>query len=151
RGGQVDWDPIRRWYYFGVLCLTAVLIVALGLWSMLDVAGVETLRVGEHALRVPGVPWIGAGPWRGFLGGFAGSVVIPLALGTLWGRFRAAGWILGPITAILLLSVLPIVFLGALYWAAETLYRRNRMLVRISAAVGVIAATVMFAIASTGW
>ncbi|WP_040799102.1 hypothetical protein [Nocardia higoensis] len=91
------------------------------------------------------------GPWQGFLGGFAGSVVIPLALGTLWGRFRVAGWILGPITAILLLAVLPILFFGGLYWVAETLYRRSRALVRIAAAVGVIAAAVVFAVACAGW
>ncbi|WP_067851998.1 DUF1353 domain-containing protein [Nocardia shimofusensis] len=149
-GTQVEWSPLRRWYYFGALCGTAGLIVVLGILSTLDVLGVENIRLGGLAIGVPKVPWIGDG-WPGLLGGFAGSVVIPLALGILWGRFRVAGWILGPIAAILLLAVLPIVFLGALYWAAETVYRRHPGLVRVSAVAGVVAAVVVFAIALTGW
>src|SRR5690606_17816619 len=120
-GRQVDWGPARRWYYLAVLCLSAAAVAVLGVWSTLDLAGVETLRIGAVTATVPGVPWIGGGPVRAFLGGLAGSVVVPLALGTLWGRFRAAGWILGPVAAILLLAVLPILFLGAVYWVTEAL------------------------------
>jgi len=150
-GQQVDWRPLLRWYYFSALCVTAGLIVVLGLWSALDVFGVQTLGAGENAVRVPDVPWISDGPWLGFLGGFAGSVVIPLALGTLWGKFRAAGWILGPIAAILLLAVVPILFLGGLYVAAETLYRSHRVLARSGAVAGVGLSCVLFVLALAGW
>lgn len=150
-GQQVDWRPLLRWYYFSVLCLTAGLIVLLGVWSTLDVFGVETLWAGELAIRVPEVPWISGGPWLRLLGGFAGSVVIPLALGTLWGKFRAAGWILGPIAAILLLAVVPILFLGGVYVAAETLYRSHPVLARVAAVVCVALACVLFVLALAGW
>lgn len=149
-GTQVDWSAPRRWYYFGALCVTAGLIVVLGVLSTLDVLGVANIRLSGLVIGVPKVPWIGDG-WPGLLGGFAGSVVIPLVLGTLWGRFRVAGWILGPITAILLLAVLPIVFLAALYWAAEMLYRRHPLLVRVATGAGVLVVFMGFVFALIAW
>ncbi|MBL1077062.1 DUF1353 domain-containing protein [Nocardia sp. 2] len=102
-GRQVDWSLVRTWHYRIALWGTVLAIVVLGIWCTLDI-----LDCGG----VPGVPWIGEDPWEGLLGGFAGAVVIPLALGSTWGTFRVAGWIMGPLFALIVPAIVPIVVIG---------------------------------------
>lgn len=132
-----QWDPDARWqkgYYRLVLWSTLAVITVLGAWSILDVLDAP----------VPRVPWMGDHLGPDLLGGLAGSIVIPLILGTMWGRFRTAGWIIGPLAAILLVSVLPILFVGAFYLLAEKLQQFHRGLARAVAVLIISAAVAAF-------
>ncbi|UFS98071.1 DUF1353 domain-containing protein [Nocardia huaxiensis] len=113
-GRQVDWGPIRKWHYRFALWGTMLAIVVVGLWCTLDILDVP---------GIAGVPWIGERPWQELLGGFAGAMVIPLALGSTWGKFRMAGWIMGPLCALIVPAILPILAIGALFVAVDQLQK----------------------------
>jgi Protein of unknown function (DUF1353) len=131
-GKQVPhWSTRQRWQY-RIAAITMVGTVAvLGVWATLDLFDLT----GEHSL------W-----WMGerdasleLLGGLAGGVAIPLIIGVFWGRFFAAGWIAGPLMAV----VIPVTFVvgpaAAAYVVAERFAGSRPFLARI---VGVFTAIV---------
>ncbi|MEU1426297.1 DUF1353 domain-containing protein [Nocardia sp. NPDC005746] len=132
---QVDWSPIRKWHYRSALWGTGLVIVLIGLWCTLDLIGIP---------GVPGVPWIGEGPWWALAGGVAGAVVIPLALGVTWGKFRMAGWIVGPLVALIVPAVVPIVLVGALFVGIDTVQRWRPDIAKAMAITGVAVACGVF-------
>ncbi len=66
------------------------------------------------------LPWMGEGSfgWE-LLTGLAGAVVIPLALGLLWGAFRRAGWIAGIGVAVLFHVTIALLAVTGLYVVVE--------------------------------
>ncbi|MFI6865825.1 DUF1353 domain-containing protein [Nocardia sp. NPDC050406] len=134
---QVDWTPLRKWHYRTALWGTLGVIVLLGLWSTLDIL---------DAPAIPGVPWIAERPIQALIGGAAGAIAIPLLLGTAWGKFRIAGWIIGPLVALVIPAILPIVLIGGLAVAVDRLQRRSPWLARIVGIVFVVATFVVFAV-----
>ncbi|WP_067563719.1 DUF1353 domain-containing protein [Nocardia acidivorans] len=134
-GRQVDWTPIQKWHYRIALWGTLGLIVVLGVWGTLDLFNIPLL---------PGVPWMGERPVSALVGGLSGTVVIPLLLGLTWGKFRVAGWIIGPLIAVVIPAVVPIVLIGWLYVAVEKLHSWHPWLAGALAIVCVVAAFAVF-------
>ncbi|MEV6769651.1 DUF1353 domain-containing protein [Nocardia sp. NPDC051030] len=133
-GRQVKWTPIQKWHYRFALWGTLLAILLLGIWSTLDL-----LDIGG-----PGVPWIGENPWQALIGGISGAIVIPLLLGLTWGKFRIAGWIIGPLVALIVPAILPIVLIGTAFVAADRLQRWRPGLAKALAAAVIAAAFVAF-------
>ncbi|MFE6857238.1 DUF1353 domain-containing protein [Nocardia sp. NPDC057668] len=136
---QVDWSPLQKLHYRAALYGTLLVIVLLGLWSTLDLFDTP---------GIPGVPWIGEEPLRAVVGGLAGAIVIPLILGTTWGKFRIAGWIIGPLVALIIPAVLPILLIGGLYVAVERLQRWRPWLAQ---ALAVLLVTTAFCLFVLSW
>nr|WP_257910115.1 hypothetical protein [Janibacter limosus] len=57
--------------------------------------------------------------WVELITGAIGAVVVPLLLGLLWGRFRAAGMIAGVALALLLHVTAAVALLTGVYQIAE--------------------------------
>ncbi len=76
--------------------------------------------------------------WLELLGGVSGAVVLPLALGLLWGRFRMAGAIAGVMLAVLLHVTLGLAAVLLSYQLLERLASRAPRLAR-ALAVAVVA------------
>ncbi|MRH90522.1 DUF1353 domain-containing protein [Nocardia sp. SYP-A9097] len=110
---QVDWTTIQKWHYRIALWGTLAVIVLLGVWATLDLLNVP---------GVPGLPWMGERPIAAIVGGLSGAIVIPLLLGITWGKFRIAGWIIGPLVALIIPAILPIVLISWLYMGVEKLH-----------------------------
>ncbi|WP_067687164.1 DUF1353 domain-containing protein [Nocardia jejuensis] len=134
---QVDWTPLQKWHYRIALWGTLILILVLGILGTLDLFGVP---------GVPGLPWMGDNPVQAVIGGLSGAVVIPLILGTTWGKFRIAGWILGPLVALVIPAILPIILVGWLYVGVEALHTWSPRLARALALLAVTVASCTFAI-----
>jgi hypothetical protein len=97
------------------------------------------------------VPWMGDRSWRVELaGGFAGAIVLPLALSLLWGRLRMAGAIAGVMLAVLLHVTVGLAVIGASYLALERLARHSPVAAWVLAGVVVAASLVVFAVLSLG-
>lgn len=110
-GRATGWGPVRRWWYRGVVVLTLLATVVLGVLATLDLAGTSV-----------GVPWIGAGPdVVRLLQGVAGAVVLPCLLALLWGRLVVAGVVANVALALLLHVTAALVATYLLYAALETL------------------------------
>lgn len=107
--GVDGWSGAARWSYriaaFGSLLAIAV------------IGGVATLDLADV---IDVLPWMGARPlaWE-LVGGCAAAVVIPILLGLTWGRFRAAGMILGVAAALLIHVTVVIAVLSLMYQLAE--------------------------------
>lgn len=113
-----NWSSAERWRWRltagGTLLLTAVL----GVLATFDLFDVRVPVIG-------GVPWMGDRPWWvEIVTGAIGAIGIPLLLGLLWGRFRAAGMIAGVALALLLHVTAAIALLTAAYQLAERLVTR---------------------------
>ncbi|NNH68858.1 DUF1353 domain-containing protein [Nocardia uniformis] len=134
---QVDWAPIQKWHYRIALWGTLALIVSLGMWSTLDLLNIS---------GIAGVPWIGERPIPALIGGLAGALAIPLLLGTTWGKFRIAGWIIGPLVALILPAIVPIVVISGLYVGVERLQQWQPWLAKALAVVSVCAILAVFAV-----
>jgi hypothetical protein len=81
----------RRHYYRWVAVATLLTIGWLGYLATADLFDRSDRWWFTYGLR-----WMGEGSfWHELISGAAGAVVIPLALGLLWGKFRRAGWIGG--------------------------------------------------------
>ncbi|WP_330180657.1 DUF1353 domain-containing protein [Nocardia sp. NBC_01503] len=132
---QVDWTSIQKWHYRIALWGTLGLIVVLGIWGTLDLFDTP---------GVPSLPWMGDRPLTALVGGLSGALVIPLLLGLTWGKFRIAGWIVGPLIAVIIPAVLPIVLVGWLYVGVEKLHSWHPWLAEALAIVGVVAAFGVF-------
>lgn len=122
-GRQVAWTPRQKLHYWLALWGSITLIVLLGAWAISDV------------LEAPwrGAPWIGEEPWQELVGGVAGGIVLPLLLGCTWGKFRIAGWIIGPLVALVVPAVVPILLVGGLYVGIERLADRRPGLLKVLA------------------
>ncbi|MEU1203864.1 DUF1353 domain-containing protein [Nocardia sp. NPDC005825] len=138
-GHQVDWSPLRKWHYRIALWGTGLLILLIGLWCTLDLIDIP---------GIPGVPWLGDDVWHELIGGFSGAIVIPLLLGSTWGKFRKAGWILGPLVALIIPAVIPILLVSALFLGVDRLQRWNS---RVAAAVAIAFVAASFAAFVISW
>ncbi|GAA5124957.1 hypothetical protein GCM10023339_47320 [Alloalcanivorax gelatiniphagus] len=139
-GRSVPWSRARHWSYRVAAGLTIASIVYLGYCATSDL--VDRSWVG--ALDVP---WMREGPWWAeTAGGFAGAVVVPLALSLLWGRLRMAGAIAGVVLAVLLHVTVGLALIGATYLGLERLARRSPLLAWALAAAVVAGSFVTFAV-----
>lgn len=140
-GSGTGWPTGLRWYYRVVAALTVLLIVVLGACATADLLDLRWL---------PELPWMGDRPWwLELLGGAAGAVVVPAALGLLWGRFRVAGWVIGISLALLLHVTVVLLTLTGLYWAAEWLAGRAPVVVLGAGLLAVAGAIALFVVLVT--
>lgn len=144
-GRQVDWSPIKKWHYRIALYGTGILIAVLGAWSTLDLLN----TLGLPSIRsISGVPWMGERPLQALVGGLAGAVAIPLMVGVTWGKFRIAGWIIGPLVALIVPAVIPILFIGGIYIGVDRLQRWRP---RLAEALGVLFIALAFIVFAVSW
>ena len=117
-GAGTHWSAAERWRWRATAVGSLLLIAVLGVMSTADLLDVDLPLVG-------GVPWMDEGSWWARLAtGAAGAVVIPIALGLLWGRFRIAGVIAGIALALLLHVTAAVALLTGVYQAIEWLCAR---------------------------
>ena len=117
-GRGLAWSGARTWRYRAAVALTVGVVVVLGNSAVADLFDASWPLTFE-------VPWMGERPWRVELaGGFAGAVTIPLLLGLAWGRFRAAGAIVGVLLAVLLPVTLALAVVAGTYVVIEVLATR---------------------------
>jgi hypothetical protein len=143
-GRAVPWSPLKHWSYRVAAGVTIAAIVYLGYCATGDLFDVSWVGAVD-------VPWMGDRPWWAELaGGFAGAIVLPLALSLLWGRLRMAGAIAGVMLAVLLHVTVGLAVIGASYLALERLARRSPVAAWVLAGVVVAASLVVFAVLSLG-
>ncbi|MBA3781411.1 MAG: DUF1353 domain-containing protein [Nocardioides sp.] len=112
-GRDLPWAAATTWRYRGAVALTVLGIVVLGYSAIADLFDLAWPATFE-------LPWMGERPWwLEVVGGFAGAVTIPVALGLLWGRFRMAGAIVGVLLAVLLPVTLGLAAIAGSYLAVE--------------------------------
>ena len=130
--------PPRPWHRW-VPPASLLLVAWLGwcaTWDLLDRA----------APLAPGVPWIPEGAWPAeLLAGAAAAVVVPLLLAGLWGRFAAAGAILGVGLAALLHVTVAVGALTLVYQGVEVVATRLPRLAAVLALAVVAGAAVVVA------
>lgn len=131
--GDASWGRLRHLRYLVAADGTLALIGVLGTIATLDLFDV-----------VDRLPWMGDRPWwLELAGGLAGAVVIPLLLGLTWGRFAAAGAIVGITLAVLLHVTVLLGLLTLLYQAVERLARRTPVAVAVAGAAVLLACAVL--------
>jgi hypothetical protein len=134
---------LLRTYYRCVVWATLATIGWLGYAATADLFD----RSGHWWLTVD-LPWMGEGSfgWE-LLTGAAGAIVIPLAMGLLWGAFRRAGWIAGVAVAVLFHVTIALLAVTGLYlvleWVAGKLSPVRLSLLALSVAVLAIAVFVV--------
>jgi hypothetical protein len=135
-GRQVPWSPARTWHYRLAVGAMVLTVLVLGTWATLDLFDLT----GDRSLR-----WMGERSWPvEVIGGLSGAIAIPLALGLFWGRFRAAGWIVGPLLAVLLPVTLVVGTVAAAYAVSERLVRAVPAVARLALLLVVAGATIAF-------
>ena len=131
--GSAGWSRAQHLRQLVPMVLTLATVVVLGILATLDL--VDVLDV---------LPWMGDRPWwLELLGGAAAAVVVPLALGLTWGRFRVAGVITSVALALLLHVTLAVGALTLAYQLAEAVVGRAPRLAAVLAGVLVAAAFVL--------
>lgn len=139
-GAGTPWTPLQRWRYRSAAGATIAAILYLGYAATADLFDRSVPLAGP-------VPWMGDRPWwLEVLGGFAGAIVVPLALSLGWGRFRVAGAIAGVMLAVLLHVTVGLAAITLAYQGLERLARRSPAAARAVGAVIGVAAIVVF-----GW
>lgn len=112
------WPAGELWRWRITAAGTLLLTALLGVVATLDLFDLRVPVIG-------GVPWMGDRPWWvELVTGAIGAVVVPLLLGLLWGRFRAAGMIAGVALALLLHVTIAVAALTAAYLVAERVVTR---------------------------
>lgn len=113
------WSAAERLRWRVTAIATVLVVAGLGVLATLDLFDVTVPLVG-------GVPWMGDRPWWvELLTGALGAIVIPVVIGLAgWGRFRAAGMILGVALALLLHITVALALLTGVYQVAERLVTR---------------------------
>lgn len=135
--GSAAWSRRQWWHYRLAAVVTIGSVVVIGTVATLDLLDLP----GDG----PMLPWMGARPWPAELvGGLAGAIAIPWALGLTWGRFRVAGTISGVALAVLLHVSVALLVLTALYRACEVLVRRAPTVARMVGIASVVASVVVF-------
>ncbi len=135
--------PWLRTYYRCIVWATLATIGWLGYAATADLFD----RSGQWWLSVD-LPWMGEGSfgWE-VLTGAAGAIVIPLALGLLWGAFRRAGWIAGVAVAVLFHVTIALLVVTGMYlvleWVAGKLTPVRLSLLALAVAVVAIAVFVV--------
>jgi hypothetical protein len=95
------------------------------------------------------VRWMADRPFATELfAGVAGAIVIPLALGLLWGKFYKAGWIAGIGIAVLFHVTIGVVAVTALYAALEWIAGRLSPTLLLLASVAIVAASLVVFVVS---
>jgi hypothetical protein len=134
---------LLRTYYRCIVWATLATIGWLGYAATADLFD----RSGHWWLTVD-LPWMGEGSfgWE-LLTGAAGAIVIPLAMGLLWGAFRRAGWIAGVAVAVLFHVTIALLAVTGLYlvleWVAGKLSPVRLSLLALAVAVVAIAVFVV--------
>jgi hypothetical protein len=130
--GSTRWSRALLWRYRLAVVLTVAAIAYLGACATADL----------FDRGVPGLvelPWMGDRAWPLELaGGLAGAVVVPFVLGLTWGRFRAAGVIVGIGLAVLLHVTVALALLTGLYQLVERAAASRPALVAAAAGAGVL-------------
>lgn len=133
---QVPWSRASTWHYRLAAGATILTVLVLGAWATLDLFDVT----GDRSLR-----WMGERPLAmEVLGGLSGAIAVPLLLGLLWGQFRMAGWIVGPLLAVLLPVTLVVGTVAAAYTGAEWLVRASPVVARAAVLVVLASASALF-------
>lgn len=139
-GRDLPWTAATSWRYRAAVATTVVGIVVLGYSAIADLFDGSWPATFE-------LPWMGDRSWwLEVVGGFAGAVTIPVALGQLWGRFRTAGAIVGVLLAVLLPVTLALAGIAGSYLALERAAKRWPMVTAGLAAV-VVAGSVVVTLA----
>ena len=137
--GTPSWSRARHLRYLLAADGTLAVITVLGVVATLDLVDV-----------VDWLPWMGERAWwLELAGGLAAAVVIPLLLGLTWGRFAAAGAILGVALAVLLHATALLAVVSLLYQAAERLSRRAPLAVALAGGLVVLACVMLTGILVT--
>lgn len=140
-GASTSWSAAQRWRWRLTPLATIALVVLLGVASTVDLFDIPLPVIGT-------VPWMGAQPWwTELITGAAGAVVIPLALGLTWGRFRIAGIITGVGLALMLHVTLAVALLTGFYLVLEWLAARAPRLALGCAVASALIATGIFVLA----
>lgn len=140
--GGLPWPPVSRWAHRAGAATAILLIGYLGYCATSDL-------VDRHWVLARQVPWMGARPWwQEVVGGLAGAIVVPLALSVLWGRFRAAGAIVGVLLAVLLHVSVALAAISLGYQLLERFARAAPALARVAAVTVCAAALVVFVLFS---
>jgi hypothetical protein len=143
-GRSVPWSRARHWSYRVAAVVTIATIVYLGYSATSDLFD----RSWAGAVDVP---WMGDRPWWAEVaGGFAGAVVLPLALSLLWGRLRMAGAIAGVMLAVLLHVTVGLALIATTYVLLERLARRSSLAAWALAGIVTVGSLVVFALLSLG-
>ncbi len=143
-GRSVPWSRARHWSYRVAAGVTIATIVYLGYSATSDLFD----RSWAGAVDVP---WMGDRPWWAEVaGGFAGAVVLPLALSLLWGRLRMAGAIAGVLLAVLLHVTVGLALVAATYVLLERLAGRSSLAAWGLAGLVTVGSLVVFAVLSLG-
>jgi hypothetical protein len=143
-GRAVRWSPLKHWSYRLAAGTTIAAIVYLGYSATSDLFDVSWVGAVD-------VPWMGDRSWWvEVAGGFAGAVVLPLALSLLWGRLWRAGAIAGVVLAVLLHVTVGLAVIGATYLAVERLARRSPVAAWVLAGFVVAASLVVFTLLTLG-
>lgn len=118
-GPRWQWSTVQLWRYRALIVGTFGLIAYLGYCASADL-------FDRHWWGAWQLPWMGDRPWWvEALGGLSGGVVIPLALGLLWGRYRAVAFIGGVALATLFHVTIVVFLVAAAYKLAEMVARRS--------------------------
>jgi len=116
-GTGTGWSTLLGWRYRLAAVLTILAVLYLGYCATFDLFDLAA------PLTIP-IPWMGDRPWWAeLLGGFAGAVAVPLALGLTWGRFRKAGVVAAIVLAMLIHVTIGIVLISLGYTVLERLAR----------------------------
>jgi len=101
--------PTRRWWHRIQVLGTLMIISVLGILATLDLFDAMNL-----------LPWMGNRPWwQEVIGGALFAVLIPGAIGLVWGRLRLAGMIVGWSLAFLLHVTIGVALVYGLYLVCE--------------------------------
>ena len=130
--GSTRWSRALLWRYRLAGVLTVAAIAYLGACATADL-------FDKGAPGLVELPWMGDRAWPLELaGGLTGAVVVPFVLGLTWGRFRAAGVIVGIGLAVLLHVTVALAVLTGLYQLVERAVAWRPALVGAAALAGVL-------------
>lgn len=131
----LPWTPLVNWLHRFGAGVSIVAVVCLGYSATGDLFDLDWPLAGQ-------LPWMGDRVWwLEVIGGFAGAIVIPLALSLLWGRFLVAGVISCVMLAVLLHVTVGLAAISLTYQVLERLARRAPLLAQalaIGAALGAL-------------
>jgi hypothetical protein len=137
KGRGVALSTAALWRYRIAAGVSILVVVLLGVAATVDLFDLDTW--------IPHVPWMREGGFLGELaGGLSGALVIPFLLAVTWGRFWAAGAIVGIGLAVLLHVTVVLVTISVAYQAVERIIQRRPRVAVVGALVILSSAVVVF-------
>ncbi len=139
REGTSEHTSVRT-YYRWIMLATLIAIGLLGYAATADL-----FDRSDQWWLTRDLPWLGEGSfvWE-LMTGVAGAVVIPVAMGFLWGKFRRAGWIAGIAAGVLFHVTIALLAVTGLYVALEWMTGKLSAAWLGLVAVALVAAAVVF-------